>query len=93
MLGTVAATSIITKLKHHSWGDLGTCLPLGRLRVMILSVSGPKDCEERKREGREGVRERREEGEREEEEGKKKEGERGGGGVRERDEGEGTLQG
>ena len=85
MLGTVAATSITTKLKHHSWGDLGTCLPLGRLRVMILSVSGPKDCEERKRkEGREGVRERREEGEREEEEGKKKEGERGGGSKRER---------
>ena len=41
---------------------LGTCLPLGRLRVMILSVSGPKDCEERK-----GEREKGERGERERE--------------------------
>lgn len=86
------------QLKHKPWGDQGTCLPLGRLRVMILSVSGPKDCEERKREegGKEWKkkgerRERREKGEREEEEREKKGGREGR--VRERDEGEGTLQG
>lgn len=71
MLWTVAA-------KASASGDLGTCLPLGRLRVIILSVSGPKDCEERKRE--EGGKECEKEGRKERErrmKGKKKEGERG----------------
>lgn len=59
------------QLKHKPWGDLGTCLPLGRLRVMILSVSGPKDCEERKRE--EGGKECEKEGRKERKKGERRE--------------------